>query len=357
MTQIRSTDVLVVGLGPAGASAAHSAARAGCRVVAIDRKQQAGIPVQCAEFVPTMLSPTVDAVNQAKCQRIKSMQTFVENAPPDRKNNFPGVMVDRAKFDQELVAAAKDAGADCRFGVTVAKLDPAGTVQLSTGEQIKSQVLIGADGPRSRIGAAIDSKNRDIVVARQLTVALTDAHSATDIFLSSDYRGGYGWLFPRGGIANLGIGVVPQALARLTSLLDDLHRSMVAAGRVGREVLHRTGGTIPVGGMTNPHGKLGEVVVLLCGDAAGLTNPITGAGISAAVLSGMLAGESAYGVLEGDTESAMDYVEELHDLFGTALARAVRRRQTLLSRYHTGSGPTQLDLRSAWIAYPEYWAA
>ena len=352
-----STDVLVVGLGPAGASAARSAAGAGYRVVAVDRKHQAGIPVQCAEFVPTMLSPTVDAVNHAKCQRIESMQTFVENAPPDRKDNFPGVMVDRAKFDQQLVAAATAAGAECRFGATVSKLETDGTVYLSTGEQIKPQVLIGADGPRSRIGGAIDSKNCDIVVARQLTVALPDTHSATDIFLSSDYRGGYGWLFPRGKVANLGIGVAPESLEALTSLLCDLHQSMVAAGRVGRDVLQRTGGIIPVGGMIKPHGKLGEVVVLLCGDAAGLTNPITGAGISSAVLSGILAGDSAHSWLEGDTASAMDYAEELAELFGAASARAVDRRRTLLSRYRSGPGPTQLDLRSAWIAYPEYWAA
>ncbi len=49
------TDVLVLGLGPAGASAAAEAARRGCRVVSLDRKRQAGIPVQCAELVPALL--------------------------------------------------------------------------------------------------------------------------------------------------------------------------------------------------------------------------------------------------------------------------------------------------------------
>ena len=357
MTQAISTDVLIVGLGPAGASAARAAASAGCRVIGVDRKRRAGIPVQCAEFVPSMLSPTIEAVNRAQCQRIGSMLTFVENAPPDRKDNFPGVMVDRARFDQELVAAAVDAGAECRFGATVTMIDPDGTVHLSTGQQIKAAVLIGADGPRSRIGDAIHSKNRELVVARQLTVALTDPHSATDIFLSTDYRGGYGWLFPRGNVANLGIGVVPAALEALTPLLDALHRSMVTAGRVGSEILNRTGGAIPVGGMTKPHGKLGEVMVLLSGDAAGLTNPITGSGISSAVMSGVIAGDSAQSWIEGNLAAATDYAEELAELFGGALARAVRRRQTLLSRYQSGPGPTQLDLRSAWIAYPEYWAA
>lgn len=357
MTTVFATDVLIVGLGPAGASAARAAASAGCRVIAVDRKRQAGMPVQCAEFVPTMLSPTIDAVNGARCQRISEMQTFIENEPPDRKENFPGVMVDRAKFDQQLVAKANDAGAQCRFDTTVVNIDRDGTVQLSSGDQVKPAVVIGADGPRSRIGGAIKSKNREVVVARQLTLALHDSHRATDIFLSADYRGGYAWLFPRGNVANLGIGVAPAAIAQLKPLLADLHRSLVAQGRVGNEILSRTGGTIPVGGLIEPQGKLGDVVVLLCGDAAGLTNPITGAGISSAVLSGTLAGECASNWLTGDMDCAADYAEELDELFGAALARAVHRRKALMSQYESGNSPSQRDLRSAWIAYPEYWAA
>ena len=99
------TDVLIIGLGPAGASAARAAAAAGCRVLAIDRKVKAGEPVQCAEFVPTMLSPVIEAVSAVRCQRIDEMQTFIEDETPDRKDDFPGVMVDRAKFDQYLVSS------------------------------------------------------------------------------------------------------------------------------------------------------------------------------------------------------------------------------------------------------------
>ena len=357
MIQGISTDILIVGLGPAGASAAQASAKAGFHVIAVDRKYQAGVPVQCAEFVPAMLSPAVNAVNYAKCQHIKSMHTFIKNTPSDRKENFPGVMIDRAKFDQKLVADALRAGAECRFKAIVSKLDRDGTVHLSTGEQIKPVVLIGADGPRSRIGSAIDSKNSDVVVSRQLTVALMDAHNATDIFLSPDYRGGYGWLFPRGRIANLGIGVTSNSLEMLKPLLNDLHKSVVAAKRVSQDVLSSTGGIIPVGGIIKPYGKLGSVLVLLCGDAAGLTNPITGAGISSAILSGTLAAEAAKSWLEGDTGADENYAEELHELFGAASARAVSRRRKLLSCYKSGSAPATRDLRSAWIAYPEYWKA
>ena len=351
------TDVLIIGLGPAGASAARAAAAAGCRVLAIDRKVKAGEPVQCAEFVPTMLSPVIEAVSAVRCQRIDEMQTFIEDETPDRKDDFPGVMVDRAKFDQYLVREAIDAGAKCRFNTTVADITPDGIVLLSNGEQLGVRIVIGADGPRSRVSCAIGTGNTEVVVARQITVPLRTTRLATDIFLSADYRGGYAWLFPRGDVANLGLGVVPEVRDRLKQMLAQLHKSLVGEGRVACEIVSTTGGTIPVGGMLNPQSMLGERLVLLCGDAAGLTNPITGAGISSAVLSGALAGECASDWLDGNEVAAAVYSEEMEDLFGAALRRAVVRREAILSRYKGRAGPSRRDLRKAWIAYPEYWAA
>jgi flavin-dependent dehydrogenase len=266
-------------------------------------------------------------------------------------------MVDRAKFDQHLVNQAAAAGAECRLDQTMTGIDADGTVRLGSGEIVEARIVIGADGPRSRIGQAIGAVNAALVAARQVTVPLHVPHLATDIFLSADYCGGYAWLFPRGKVANLGLGVEPAAIEQLKPLLQRLHRSLVAEGRVGSEIVSSTGGAIPVGGMVMPHGMLDQRLVLLCGDAAGLTNPITGAGINAAVLSGTLAGESAVNWLAGNAAAAEDYREELEDLFTVTLARAVRRRQAILSRYKDGANPSRRDLRAAWIAYPEYWAA
>ena len=74
----------------------------------------------------------------------------------------------------------------------------------------------------------------------------------------------------------------------------------LASGLAARSLL-TTGGAIPVGGMLKPWGRLGAALVLLAGDAAGLANPVTGAGIAAAVQSGRLAGEAA--ARGGDAES------------------------------------------------------
>ena len=92
---IEQTEVLVLGLGPAGASAATEAARGGCKVIAVDRKREPGRPVQCAEFVPVMIGMDVGDLAQSVRQPIHAMATFVEDDAADVKENFPGHMLDR----------------------------------------------------------------------------------------------------------------------------------------------------------------------------------------------------------------------------------------------------------------------
>ena len=351
---LEPVDVLVVGLGPAGASAAAAAARAGLRVVAVDRRHEAGRPVQCAEFVPALIGIDVGDLASSIRQSIASMVTFVEDDTPDLTHPFPGKMLDRAAFDASLVHDAVSAGAQCRFGATVRRIGGDGVVTLADGTTIAGRTIVGADGPRSRAGRAIGSINGALVETRQITVSLLVAHDATDIFLSKSIPGGYGWLFPKGRVANLGAGVDPAHRGRLKAIVADLHRALANGGRVGEDVLGVTGGAIPVGGMLPVQRRLGSAHVLLAGDAAGLSNPITGAGIAAAVYSGKLAGQAAAAIARGEGRAAFDYEDELRDVLGAALERAVRRRAELADSCRRGSGKDAL--RRGWIAYPQYWA-
>ncbi len=356
MKDITRTDVLVIGLGPAGACAAEEVAGAGNAVIAIDRKAEAGAPVQCAEFVPVTLGVEIGDLSASCEQPVDSMVTFVEDEPGDTAEQFPGLMVDRQAFDRQLVTQAIAGGAECRFAMSLKAVHDDGNVTLSDGQRVNAKVIIGADGPKSRVGKAIGRVNRELAETRQITVPLLQPLGSTDIFLSARFVGGYGWLFPKGDLANLGIGVCPEAKDQLKPLLDGLHHQLVAEGRVGRNILRHTGGAIPVGGMLMPLGQIGEVAVFLAGDAAGLTNPITGAGINAAVQSGRLAGQYASELIAGADQAQRDYQEELEDLFKQSLDRALRRRQELLALYSRGK-PDRRDLRRNWIAYPEFWAA
>ena len=362
---VRETpDVLVIGLGPAGSRAAEAAAKAGLTVVALEKRAAAGAPVQCAEFVPSMIERDVPKVDDVTEQMIARMLTFVEDdEKPSETPEFRGRMIDRAGFDQMLADNAAAAGADCRYAVKVLKIDADGTVHCNGGDSFKPKVLIGADGPRSRVGAAIGSANRDLVETRQLTVPLVLPHDSTDIFLSADYRGGYGWLFPKGAVANVGLGIsVDGALPDdkstrrgLKAMLMDLLTRLATERRIGTSGWGLTGGAIPVGGRLRAIGKLGDTAVFLAGDAAGLTNPVTGAGIASAVQSGTMAGRAAADFVHGRAAALDDYEEELGDIFDAALNRALRRRQEVLARYQDGGHPDRAALEDGWIGSPRYW--
>jgi flavin-dependent dehydrogenase len=285
------------------------------------------------------------------------MATFVEDDAPDIEENFPGQMLDRAAFDAGLVDEARRAGAQCRLGVSVRHIASDGRVELSDGTLVEPAVVVGGDGPRSLAGRAIGQCNTALVETRQITVPLLVPHLATDIFLSGEIPGGYGWLFPKGRVANLGAGVDPAHKAALKDIVGRLHATLTESGRVGAQVLGMTGGLIPVGGMLKPWGTLEDTLVLLAGDAAGLTNPVTGAGIASAVHSGRLAGRGACDWIAGDRCAGAEYQEELESVFKVALDRAVRRRRELSETFATGAQPGKAALRRGWIAYPEYWAA
>ena len=341
-----AVDILVVGLGPAGASAAREAARAGCSVLAIERKHAAGEPVQCAEFVPRLIGQDVEGVAPVTVQPIEAMHTFIEAAAFDPTDRFTGTMIDRNRFDALLVEQAQDAGAECRFGES-----------WDGGQDVKARLAIGADGPRSRVRAAAGLAQPRLIETRQVTVPLNDRNRATDIFLSAEIEGGYAWLFPKGTVANLGVGVCPSARRKLKPVLERLRRQLIAEGRIGDAILNRTGGAIPVDGIVGPAATLPDgTPMLLAGDAAGLTNPVTGAGIPAAVMSGAMAGEAAARWIAGTADALDDYNEEIEDLFGASLRRAVRRRREQEQAF-AAAIPQPADLRRGWIAYPEYWAA
>lgn len=347
-------DVLVIGLGPAGAGAAAGAAAAGYKTIGFDGKSRAGYPVQCAEFVPSLLTNETMAAYHQSQQLIDKMVTFVEDELPDEKIPFSGRIIDREKFDAELCEIASQSGAVLNFGKKLIKLDGNKAI-FNDGTTVIAKIIIGADGPHSFVGKAVGLTNEETLETRQITIPLLGPIKSTDIYLSSKYIGGYGWLFPKNETANLGIGVVHEKRHLLKPLLDELHARLISEGRVGGEILYTTGGAIPVGGMIKPYAKSGDATVILAGDAAGLTNPISGAGIPAAVVSGRMAAEAAISLLQGNDDAAEEYEQELQELFGTSLKRARAHYEKLMA-IHKNETPKPAQLRTAWIAYDEYWS-
>lgn len=352
----RTVDVLVVGLGPGGSSAAKSAAARGLKVLAIERKQCIGEPVQCAEFVP---SPMVEYTRApgVLVQRISGMKSFLPSGAIEH-SPMPGLMVDRALFDRALAARAAAVGAELVTGSALCGLDPTGCrAEIRHGrrtEVIRYAVLIAADGPHSSVARRAGLPTLEAIQTRQYTVPLERPYADTDIWLSDEYPGGYGWLFPKGNLANLGLGADRRWRADLKTPLERLHAQLVRAGLVGEDILFRTGGTIPVGGMRD---RLVHETVLFVGDAAGLTHPITGAGVAAAVQSGERAGEAAAEfVASGDRARLEAYEEDMREQYGPTLARALARRAWLAQFWRSRAASDDTVQRHGWIAFKEYFA-
>lgn len=348
-------DVLVVGLGPGGGAAAWAAASRGLRVIAIEKKRQVGVPVQCAEFIPIPIGRYARSQGILK-QNIAGMQSVLPSGET-RHSAFPGYMIDRAAFDQGLAAMAEEAGAEIRVQTTLEDLDVAGsTARVRDGSGwhvIRYGMLIAADGPISKVGDLLGLPRQKIVHSRQYTVPLLREMADTTIWLSGEYPGGYAWLFPRGEEANLGIGIDYDFTRDAKHPLDKLLDQLAAQGTVGAEIRRRTGGAIPVGGMRE-HLAVGNV--LFVGDAAGLTHPITGAGIAAAVMSGERAGEAAAESMAKGERALADYDEDIRDIYAPTIERALRVRESLAWIWQTPAADQDATQRRGWIAFEEYFA-
>lgn len=353
---MEKVEVLVIGLGPGGASAAALAAEAGLRVLAVERNRRVGEPVQCAEFIPT---PMMRYAREERvfAQEIEGMKTMLPSGAVEA-SDFPGLMIDRGEFDRTIAARAAAAGATLREATRLSELRPRDNTAVVRGpegeREIAYEVLVAADGPHSPTAALLGLPALKTVNTRQYTVPLLAPYADTDIWLSDEYPGGYGWLFPKGRVANLGLGADKRFERDMKAPLERLHAELQAQGLVGAEILARTGGAIPVGGLRE---RLVHGNIMFVGDAAGLTHPISGAGIPAAVISGERAGQAAADFLGGDPEAFEDFEEDVRDQFETTLRRAVARREALEKVWRTEVARQDAPMRQGWIAFPEYFAA
>lgn len=351
----RTVDLLVVGLGPGGAAAAWRGAAAGLDVLAVDKKQQIGVPVQCAEFIPGPLAPYAQDEGVLS-QRIDGMNTYLPSGTV-APSAFPGLMVDRVAFDRALAARAGKAGAEIVTDAALIALNTGRrTAQIRRKDRIDDiayRVLVAADGPHSAVARLLGLPALTVIYTRQYTVPLRQPHADTDIWLSDEFPGGYAWLFPKNELANLGLGTDRRFEPDMKTPLTRLHTQLVQQGRVGEDIVHRTGGAIPVGGL---RASLVHENTLFVGDAAGLTHPITGAGIAAAVQSGESAGAAAADYLSGNARALTAYEEDLRDQYGPALEHAIERRAQLERCWRGAQAHDDRIQRRGWIAFHEYFA-
>ncbi len=347
---MEAVDLLVVGAGPAGCVAARVAAEAGLRVLIVEQRPTVGLPVQCAGYVPAQIVGHVSLPERCIAQRIRTMRTTLPDGE-SVETPAPGYVLDRALFDQGLAVAACRAGAALWTGArAVARSERGALVRRGSRDvELACRVLVGADGPRSTVGRWIGQVNEELLDGLQVEVVLPAPRASTEVYFDPAYAGGYGWLFPKGETANVGVGVNRRMGGQPRAALEHL----LARLGIGRDaVVGHVAGPIPSGG---PVSQVRVDHVLLVGDAAGHTHPVTGAGVFAAVVGGTLAGQAAVRAVQtGDAAALDEYPHEWDAFMGGPLRHALGKRRWL--DQHWSADPVALSaaVRRAWIAFREY---
>jgi digeranylgeranylglycerophospholipid reductase len=344
-------DIIVVGAGPAGSTAAYSAAKSGASVLVLDRRRELGVPVQCGEALSEDvlhelgIKPDLRwALNRTNAVKIVS-PGGIEIRIAERPGGKTGYILDRKIFDKFLAIRAAEAGADVLAGAFVYGLvkengRPAGVKVSLPGQrmEIRCKVVVAADGVASRVAkwagmqTVLGLDDIETCAQFQMVGVKPEASNQLEFYLGSKISpGGYAWVFPKGeNRANVGLGVLAsRAQHRPIEYLKRFVERMPSLRR-GKIVEINAGG-VPVCGPLERTVKDGLLVV---GDAARQVNPLTGGGIDCAMRAGTIAGEvAASAVSEGDTSEKRleEYERRWRQVMEKRLKRYLKAKEVLLS--------------------------
>lgn len=203
-----SCDVLVIGAGLDGGSAAFETAVKGLGVIILEKKREVGRPVRCAEYIPLQVLHEISFPTAVLVQRIEEMVTHL----PDGKKvvvKSPGLIINRDELDRYLIYKATERGANLYLETRAISYDGR-YVLAKRGDDlisISSRVIIGADGPLSTVGKWMGVVNKEFIKTAQYVMSLKEKKNATEVYFSKNIPGGYGWVFPKLEVANVGVGV------------------------------------------------------------------------------------------------------------------------------------------------------
>ena len=294
------TDITVVGAGPGGATAARLLADAGLEVLLVERKNEIGKDIRCAEGIDL---PTVDQVVGKIPENLISWpidRIFIDYADQRISLNAPGhgVILERYLFDKYLAQLAAKAGAEIMLECEINEVNLKDHKWFLSGNyqhqkiSIESKAVIAADGVDSLIGkmAGINTSlnPRDVYSCAEIKGDISGREEEGALLISLDeklFTGGYAWSFPKaGGLANIGLGIRGDAGGKCAKdrLEIWLNEKFKGVPRLSYLV-----GAVPAKKME----AISTEGMMLIGDAARLADPISGGGIGPALTSAQLAAE------------------------------------------------------------------
>ncbi|MCL5072450.1 MAG: NAD(P)/FAD-dependent oxidoreductase, partial [Actinobacteria bacterium] len=386
--------------------------------ILVEKKKNVDRPVRCAEFVPANIASLFDFKIAGINSQTYFMDTYLgglNRFEVIAKTKSPGFILDRDIFVKDLVSRfERDGGRfincariisietpesnDKNFNF-VSECSPAFSNKVistifdkrkDAGLKIKSKIVVGADGPCSFIGKFIGSTNKSFVTAIQERIKIKErgifetANNRNKIFFTPYLYCGYGWIFPKNGSMNIGVGLeiydqfikyldnnYINTCTNLKNILTFFKEQLCRSSLISRNDLNSAyreviTGLIPVSGIVGIPALRNFILV---GDAAGLCNPITGAGIFNAVYSSKLALEV---ILKAVRNNNLNIVLDIKDIYrtefghsiGRALAKRNYQRQNWLNALENdlklqSNRYNSLQffnlIKQTWVTFKDYW--
>jgi geranylgeranyl reductase family protein len=359
-------DVVVVGAGPAGASAAYEAASStdasgrSPRVLLLDK----AAPPRYKTCGGGIIGPSRDALPPGFVLPLKDRVhaiTFALDGRYQRTRRSKKMLfglVNRDEFDQRLVQCAEKAGAVLATGVTVTGVQQNGdegvVLSLQDGRAVRALAVVGADGSAGRIGAHVGVSFDQVDLGLEAEIPVPSEVAAAwrgRVLLDwgGAVPGSYGWVFPKGDSLTVGVIAARGQGAETRAYLKEFIARLGLSGFTP---------SIESGHLTRCRSEgspLAKGRILVAGDAAGLLEPWTREGISYALRSGRLAGQWA-----AKLAAAPDAVDVRRQALSYAFAikadlgeemRIGRKLMTAFESRPRAFHFAALGLRPAWRAF------
>jgi geranylgeranyl reductase family protein len=320
-------DIVVVGGGPVGATAARLSAEAGLSTLLIEEHASIGHPVQCAGLLSSSAFAECEVTNRSVHNTVSGARVISGKGSEllfDAKKT-KAYVVDRAALDYEMVHAAADAGANIQLKTYAKWVRPGllATRGINGSEEISCEICIAADGPRSGIARSAGlSRPRHLLAGIQADIPINCDPRFVEIHpdASPDF---FGWVIP-----------ISETRARigLCGLTDIPARFRSFIGKYTDCSVHCVTGAIPFGPLEKTYADR----LMVCGDAGGFPKPTSGGGVYTGIRSARHAVATAVRALELDhtAEKALYTYERLWKAdFGRELSLGMqlydmRRRMT-----------------------------
>lgn len=340
-------DVVIVGAGPAGSSAAHSFAREKFNVLVVDKKQEIGVPKRCGEGLSLRWFELANLKPDKRwcCQKTNGAIIY---SPSGKKivistDKTTGYIIERKMFEKHLAERAIRAGAKYRLKTY------AYDVIKEEGEQVKGIRVINDQGEKEEIRAklTIAADGIESTIARKaglktflpytegdcgyqyemVNMKIEDPRKIILYFGTEVAPRGYIWIFPKGkDVANVGIGIHSKEGGSAKKYLDSF---ITAHPKIFRNasITEINGGMVSVGAVVEHPVKPGFIAI---GDAAHMINPVHGGGIGTSLEAGILAAEVCAPLVRQNELSERDleaFSKRWMRVRGNEMRRILRVRQ------------------------------